>query len=106
LLKYNSQIFSEHPNINLQNNPSYPNKTKLERLPESEKEITPSIQEINNYLLSAAQTHSKDIENRAGRPIYIIRERKIERFRRCREPDRYSSVNLKHLRIYKRQYNN
>jgi hypothetical protein len=106
LLKYNSQIFSEHPNINLQNNPSYPNKTKLERLPESEKEITPSIQEINNYLLSAAQTHSKDIENEVGRLIYIIRKGEIERSRRYRKFDRYSSANLKYLRIYGRQYNN
>jgi hypothetical protein len=42
----------------------------------------------------------------AGQSIYIIRERKIERFRRYRESDRYSNVNLKYLRIYKRQYNN
>jgi hypothetical protein len=41
-----------------------------------------------------------------GRPIYMIRERKIEYFRRYREPDRYSNVNLKYLRIYERQYNN
>jgi hypothetical protein len=38
----------------------------------------------------------------AGRPIYMIREGKIEYFRRCRESDRYSGVNLKYLRIYKR----
>jgi hypothetical protein len=38
----------------------------------------------------------------AGRPIYIIRKKKIERSRRYREFDRYSSVNLKHLRIYER----
>jgi hypothetical protein len=75
-------------------------------LPESGKKMIPSIQKINNYLLSAAQTHSKDIGDGAERPIYIIREREIECFRRCRKPDRYSGVNLKHLRIYKRQYNN
>jgi hypothetical protein len=40
------------------------------------------IQKINNYLLSAAQTHFRDIEDVAGRPIYIIRERKVERSRR------------------------
>jgi hypothetical protein len=42
----------------------------------------------------------------AGRPIYIIREEKIERSHRYRESDRYSNVNLKYLRIYERQYNN
>jgi hypothetical protein len=63
-------------------------------LPESEKKIILSIQEINNYLLSAAQTHSKDMGDGTGRPIYVIREEKIEYFRRCREPDRYSGVNL------------
>jgi hypothetical protein len=42
------------------------------------------------------------MENRTGRPIYVIRERKIEYSRRCREPDRYSGANLKYLRIYKR----
>jgi hypothetical protein len=52
--------------------------------------------------LSAAQTHSKDMRNGTGRPIYMIRERKIERFRRYRESDRYSDANLKHLRIYGR----
>jgi hypothetical protein len=36
----------------------------------------------------------------------MIREREIERFRRYRESDRYSGVNLKHFRIYERQYNN
>jgi hypothetical protein len=41
-----------------------------------------------------------------GRSIYIIRKGKIECFRRYRESDRYSGVNLKHLLIYKRQYNN
>jgi hypothetical protein len=46
------------------------------------------------------------MKNGTRRPIYIIREKEIERSRRCREPDRYSDVNLKHLRIYKRQYNN
>jgi hypothetical protein len=46
------------------------------------------------------------MKNRTGRPIYIIRKKKIERFRRYRESDRYSGVSLKHLRIYKRQYNN
>jgi hypothetical protein len=56
--------------------------------------------------LPAAQTHSKDIKDRTGRPIYVIREKKIERFRRYRKPDRYSGVNLKYLRIYGRQYNN
>jgi hypothetical protein len=75
-------------------------------LPESGKEIISSIQEINNYLLSAAQTYSKDMRDGAERPIYIIREREIEYSRRCREPDRYSGVSLKHLRIYERQYNN
>jgi hypothetical protein len=38
----------------------------------------------------------------AGRPIYIIRKKKIKHFRRYREPDRYSGVNLKYLRIYGR----
>jgi hypothetical protein len=42
------------------------------------------------------------MEDGAGRPIYIIREGKIEYSRRYREPDRYSDVNLKYLRIYKR----
>jgi hypothetical protein len=46
------------------------------------------------------------MRNEAGRPIYMIRERKIEHFRRCRESDRYSGANLKHFRIYGRQYNN
>jgi hypothetical protein len=68
--------------------------------------MTLSIQEINNYSLPVTQTHSKNIKNEAGRPIYIIRKRKIERSRRYRKPDRYSDINLKHLRIYKRQYNN
>jgi hypothetical protein len=40
--------------------------------------------------------------NGAGRPIYIIRKEKIERFRRYRESDRYSNANLKYLRIYRR----
>jgi hypothetical protein len=40
--------------------------------------------------------------DRAGRSIYIIREEKIERSYRYREPDRYSGVSLKYLRIYKR----
>jgi hypothetical protein len=75
-------------------------------LPESGKEIIPSIQEINNYLLLAAQTHFKDIKDGAGRSIYMIRERKIEYFRRYRKFNYYSNVSLKHLRIYKRQYNN
>jgi hypothetical protein len=38
----------------------------------------------------------------AGRPIYVIREREIKRSRRYRESDRYSNVNLKYLRIYRR----
>jgi hypothetical protein len=38
----------------------------------------------------------------AGRPIYIIREGKIERSRYYRESDRYSGVSLKYLRIYER----
>jgi hypothetical protein len=42
----------------------------------------------------------------AGRSIYMIREGKIKRFRRYRESNRYSGVNLKYLRIYGRQYNN
>jgi hypothetical protein len=42
----------------------------------------------------------------AGRLIYVIREKKIERFRRYRKFDRYSGVNLKYLRIYGQQYNN
>jgi hypothetical protein len=46
------------------------------------------------------------MENRTGRLIYIIRKKKIERFYRYRESDRYSNVNLKYLRIYGRQYNN
>jgi hypothetical protein len=71
-------------------------------LSESGKIIIPSIQKINKYLLLTAQTHFKDIGDRAGRPIYIIRKKKIERFYRCRESDRYSGVNLKYLRIYKR----
>jgi hypothetical protein len=75
-------------------------------LPEFDKEIILSIQEINNYLLLIAQTYFKDIRDEAGRPIYMIRKKKIERFRRYRESDRYSGVSLKHLRIYKRQYNN
>jgi hypothetical protein len=102
LLKYNFQALSEHPDINLQNNPSYPDEARLGRLPESGKEITLSIQKINNYLLSVAQTHSKDMGDGAGRPIYVIREKKIEYFRRYRESDRYSDASLKHLRIYKR----
>jgi hypothetical protein len=65
-----------------------------------------SVQEINNYLLPVIQTHFKDMENGAGRPIYIIRKREIERSRRCRKPDYYSGASLKHFRIYKRQYNN
>jgi hypothetical protein len=65
-----------------------------------------SIQEINNYLLLATQTHSRDIKDGAGWPIYMIRKRKIERFRRYRESDRYSNVSLKYFRIYERQYNN
>jgi hypothetical protein len=52
--------------------------------------------------LSAAQTYFKDMEDEAGRFIYMIREGKIERFRRYRESDRYSGVNLKYLRIYER----
>jgi hypothetical protein len=40
--------------------------------------------------------------NGTGRPIYIIREGKIERFRRYRKFNRYSDVNLKYLRIYER----
>jgi hypothetical protein len=40
--------------------------------------------------------------NETGRPIYVIRERKIEYFRRYRESDRYSGVSLKYLRIYER----
>jgi hypothetical protein len=68
--------------------------------------MTSSIQKINDYLLPVAQTHSKDMEDEAGRPIYIIREGEIEYSHRYREPDRYSGVNLKHLRIYGRQYNN
>jgi hypothetical protein len=44
--------------------------------------------------------------NGTGRPIYIIREEEIECSHRCREPDRYSNVNLKYFRIYRRQYNN
>jgi hypothetical protein len=75
-------------------------------LPEFAKEIISSIQEINNYLLSATQTHFKDIRNKAGQSIYIIRKRKINRSPRYREPDRYSNVSLKYLRIYERQYNN
>jgi hypothetical protein len=71
-------------------------------LPESGKKIISSIQKINNYLLSAAQTHSKDIENGAGRSIYIIREGEVERSRRYRESDYYSGVSLKYLRIYGR----
>jgi hypothetical protein len=46
------------------------------------------------------------MEDGAGRPIYVIRERKIEYFRRYQESDRYLSVSLKYFRIYKRQYNN
>jgi hypothetical protein len=46
------------------------------------------------------------MEDKAGRPIYMIREEKIKRFRRCREPNRYSGVSLKYFRIYRRQYNN
>jgi hypothetical protein len=38
----------------------------------------------------------------AGRPIYMIREEKIKRFRRYRKFDRYSNINLKYLRIYER----
>jgi hypothetical protein len=71
-------------------------------LPESGKEITPSIQKINNHLLPATQTHSKNIEERAERCIYIIREKEIERSHHYRKPDRYSNANLKYLRIYKR----
>jgi hypothetical protein len=40
--------------------------------------------------------------DKAERPIHIIRERKIEYSRHYRESDRYSNVNLKYLRIYKR----
>jgi hypothetical protein len=65
-----------------------------------------SVQKINDYSLSAAQTHFKDIKDGAGRPIYVIREEKIEYFRRYQESDRYSGANLKYLRIYERQYNN
>jgi hypothetical protein len=75
-------------------------------LPEFGKEIILSIQKINNHSLPITQTHFKNIKKGTGRPIYIIREKKIERFRHYREPDRYSGVNLKHLRIYRRQYNN
>jgi hypothetical protein len=75
-------------------------------MPEFGKEMILSIQKINIYLLSAAQTHSKNIKDGAGRPIYIIREKKIERSRRYRKSDRYSNANLKYLRIYERQYNN
>jgi hypothetical protein len=71
-------------------------------LPESGKKIISSIQKINNYLLSATQTHFKNMEDGTGRPIYIIRKKKIERFRRYRKSDRYSNVNLKYLRIYRR----
>jgi hypothetical protein len=46
------------------------------------------------------------MENKAGRSIYIIREKKKKNFRCYRKFDRYSGVNLKYLRIYKRQYNN
>jgi hypothetical protein len=70
-------------------------------LPEFGKKITSSIQKINNYSLLATQTHFRNIGN-GTRPIYIIRERKIECSRHYREPDRYSDVNLKYLRIYKR----
>jgi hypothetical protein len=42
------------------------------------------------------------MEDGMGRPIYIIRKKKIERFRRYRKSDRYSNVNLKYLRIYRR----
>jgi hypothetical protein len=65
-----------------------------------------SIQKINNYLLPTAQTHFRNMEDGAERPIYIIREGKIKRSCYYRESDRYSGVNLKHLRIYGRQYNN
>jgi hypothetical protein len=64
--------------------------------------MTLSIQEINDYILPAAQTHFKDMENEVGRLIYVIREGKIERSRRYRESDRYSGVSLKHFRIYER----
>jgi hypothetical protein len=47
--------------------------------------------------LSATQTHSKNIKDEAGRPIYMIREEKIERSHHYREPDRYSGANLKHI---------
>jgi hypothetical protein len=50
--------------------------------------MTLSVQEINNYSLPATQTHSKNMEKEAGRSIYIIRKRKIERSRRYRESDR------------------
>jgi hypothetical protein len=40
--------------------------------------------------------------DRTGRLIYIIREREIKRSRRYRKLDRYSGVNLKYLRIYRR----
>jgi hypothetical protein len=46
------------------------------------------------------------MEDGTERFIYIIREKKIERSRRCRKSDRYSGVNLKYFRIYRRQYNN
>jgi hypothetical protein len=40
--------------------------------------------------------------NGTGRPIYVIREGKIERSRRYRKSDRYSDENQKYFRIYKR----
>jgi hypothetical protein len=71
-------------------------------LPESGKEMISSVQKINNYLLSTAQTHFRNMKNEARRFIYIIRKKNIEYFRRYREPDRYSGVNLKYFLIYKR----
>jgi hypothetical protein len=47
-----------------------------------------------------AQSDFLNIKDGTERSISIIRENETDRFRRCREFDRYSGVNLKYFRIY------